>query len=275
MRGSSERGRRSTEPSCPLATITCWQRGEGMFLQGGPWCFQGTVGFWPDPASPESCLQTTPVFQVDIACPDWQAHSLHFACLSCWNSNFNLAAFLFFPLATINGVDSSPKPKTHVKNVKNTSKFLDVTSSHIHKETKAFLNTDMKTFRQKGVKDPLNQTKSTRWVTQSSSEYTWEGLWVASSEGCTRLLTELLVCPKHYVKCSTYRNKLSKDKHPHSYRLEDWGMGFPGGSVVKNPPASAGYMGLILDPADPTYHGTAKPRHHNYWTCALEPGGHS
>lgn len=171
MRGSSERGRRSTEPSCPLATITSWQRGEGMFLQGGPWCFQGTVGFWPDPASPESCLQTTPVFQVDIACPDWQAHSLHFACLSCWNSNFNLAAFLFFPLATINGVDSSPKPKTHVKNVKNTSKFLDVTSSHIHKETKAFLNTDMKTFRQKGVKDPLNQTKSTRWVTQSSSEY--------------------------------------------------------------------------------------------------------
>uniref|UniRef100_F1N469 MAP7 domain containing 3 n=1 Tax=Bos taurus TaxID=9913 RepID=F1N469_BOVIN len=48
----------------------------------------------------------------------------------------------------------------------NTSKFLDVTSSHIHKETKAFLNTDMKTFRQKGVKDPLNQTK----------KYTWEGL---------------------------------------------------------------------------------------------------
>lgn len=70
------------------------------------------------------------------------------------------------PSATINGVDSSPKPKTHVKNVKNTSKFLDVTSSHIHKETKAFLNTDMKTFRQKGVKDPLNQTKSTRSSTK-------------------------------------------------------------------------------------------------------------
>ncbi|ELR47553.1 MAP7 domain-containing protein 3, partial [Bos mutus] len=70
------------------------------------------------------------------------------------------------PSATINGMDSSPKPKTHVKNVKNTSKFLDVTSSHIHKETKAFLNTDMKTFRQKGVKDPLNQTKSTRSSTK-------------------------------------------------------------------------------------------------------------
>lgn len=59
-------------------------------------------------------------------------------------------------------MDSSPKPKTHVKNVKNTSKFLDVTSGHIHKETKAFLNTDMKTFSQKGGKDPLNQTKSPR-----------------------------------------------------------------------------------------------------------------
>ncbi|XP_043753187.1 MAP7 domain-containing protein 3 isoform X7 [Cervus elaphus] len=71
------------------------------------------------------------------------------------------------PSATINGMDSSPKPKTHVKNVRNTSKFLDVTSSQIHKEeTKAFLNTDMKTFRQKRVKDPLNQTKSTRSSTK-------------------------------------------------------------------------------------------------------------
>lgn len=70
------------------------------------------------------------------------------------------------PSATINGMDSSPKPKTHVKNVKNTSKFLDVTSGHIHKETKAFLNTDMKTFSQKGGKDPLNQTKSPRSSTK-------------------------------------------------------------------------------------------------------------
>ncbi|XP_040122181.1 MAP7 domain-containing protein 3 isoform X15 [Oryx dammah] len=70
------------------------------------------------------------------------------------------------PSATINGMDSSTKPKTHFKHVKNTSKFLDVASSHIHKETKAFLNTDMKTFRPKGVKDSLNQTKSTRSSTK-------------------------------------------------------------------------------------------------------------
>ena len=43
MRGSPERGTRNTELSCPLAIITCWQRREGMFLQGGPWCFQSTV----------------------------------------------------------------------------------------------------------------------------------------------------------------------------------------------------------------------------------------
>ncbi|XP_068818424.1 MAP7 domain-containing protein 3 isoform X2 [Capricornis sumatraensis] len=70
------------------------------------------------------------------------------------------------PSATINGMDSSTKPKTHFKHVKNTSKFLDVTSSHIHKETKAFLNTDMKTFGPKGMKDPLNQTESTRSSTK-------------------------------------------------------------------------------------------------------------
>ena len=52
-------------------------------------------------------------------------------------------------------------------------------------------------------------------------------------------------------------------------------MGFPGGSVVKNPPANARDMGLILDPGDPTCCRAAKPMHHNYWACALEPGSHN
>ena len=51
--------------------------------------------------------------------------------------------------------------------------------------------------------------------------------------------------------------------------------GFPGGSVVKNPPANARDMGLILDPGDPTCCRAAKPMHHNYWACALEPGSHN
>ena len=41
-------------------------------------------------------------------------------------------------------------------------------------------------------------------------------------------------------------------------------LGFPGGSVVKNPPANARDMGLILDPGDPTCCRAAKPMHHNY-----------
>ena len=34
----------------------------------------------------------------------------------------------------------------------------------------------------------------------------------------------------------------------HNLFLKNKGKGFPGGSVVKNPPASAGDMGSILDP---------------------------
>ena len=40
--------------------------------------------------------------------------------------------------------------------------------------------------------------------------------------------------------------------------------GFPGGSVVKNPPANAGDTGSIPDLADPTYCKATKPMHYNY-----------
>ena len=40
--------------------------------------------------------------------------------------------------------------------------------------------------------------------------------------------------------------------------------GFPGGSVVKNMPASAGDMDSILIWEDPTCLRTTKPMHHNY-----------
>ena len=39
---------------------------------------------------------------------------------------------------------------------------------------------------------------------------------------------------------------------------------FPGGAVVKNPPANAGDMVLALVREDPTCHGATKPVHHNY-----------
>ena len=39
---------------------------------------------------------------------------------------------------------------------------------------------------------------------------------------------------------------------------------FPGGAVVKNPPAHAGDTGLILVWEDPTCRGAMKPVCHNY-----------
>ena len=47
--------------------------------------------------------------------------------------------------------------------------------------------------------------------------------------------------------------------------------GFPGGSVVKNPPALEGDTGSTLIWEDPTCRRTTKPVCHNYWACALEP----
>ena len=39
---------------------------------------------------------------------------------------------------------------------------------------------------------------------------------------------------------------------------------FPGGAVVKNPPANAGDMGLSPGPEDPTCRGATKSTRHNY-----------
>ena len=48
--------------------------------------------------------------------------------------------------------------------------------------------------------------------------------------------------------------------------------GFPGGSVVKNLPASAGDMDLSLVQEDPTCLGATKSVCHSYWACAPKPG---
>ena len=52
--------------------------------------------------------------------------------------------------------------------------------------------------------------------------------------------------------------------------------GFPGGAVVKNPPANAGDTGSSLVREDPTCHGETKPVHHNYWAyTTTEPACHN
>ena len=51
--------------------------------------------------------------------------------------------------------------------------------------------------------------------------------------------------------------------------------GFPGGAVVKNPPANAGTWVQALVREDPTCRGATKPMRHNYRVCALEPTSHN
>ena len=48
--------------------------------------------------------------------------------------------------------------------------------------------------------------------------------------------------------------------------------GFPGSSVVKNPPANAEDTGSPLIWADPTGPRATKPTRHKHWACALEAG---
>ena len=52
-------------------------------------------------------------------------------------------------------------------------------------------------------------------------------------------------------------------------------VGFPGGTVVKNPPANEGDTGLSPDPGRSHVLWATKPMCHNYWACALEPASYS
>ena len=60
------------------------------------------------------------------------------------------------------------------------------------------------------------------------------------------------------------------------YAVVDFLKGFPGGSVVKNPPANAGDTVPSLIQEDPSYCGAIESVLHDYyWACALEPGSHN
>ena len=47
---------------------------------------------------------------------------------------------------------------------------------------------------------------------------------------------------------------------------------FPGGSVVKNPPANAGNTWSVSDLGRSLVPQATKPVHHNYWACTLQLG---
>ena len=51
-------------------------------------------------------------------------------------------------------------------------------------------------------------------------------------------------------------------------------MGFPGGPAVKNLPMHETQVQSLIQ-EDPTCLGAAKPVHHNYCACALEPASYN
>ena len=81
--------------------------------------------------------------------------------------------------------------------------------------------------------------------------------------------TLLLSCKLVQPLWKTVRRFLKKLKIEIPYR------DFPGGAVVKNPPANAGNMGLSLVLEDPTCLGATKPVSHNYRAYTLEPTSHN
>ena len=52
-------------------------------------------------------------------------------------------------------------------------------------------------------------------------------------------------------------------------------QGFPGGAVVKNPPANAGDTSLSPGLGRSHMPRSNKPMRHSYWACALEPTSHN
>ena len=67
---------------------------------------------------------------------------------------------------------------------------------------------------------------------------------------------------------SDFGTMLKKSLHIWTYKYSP--RNFPGGAVVKNPPANAGTRVWALVQEDSTCRGAAKPMHHNNWACTLE-----
>ena len=79
-----------------------------------------------------------------------------------------------------------------------------------------------------------------------------------------------------HVLCSwSQRQNQVEPSQLFEVKFKQYYRGFPGGSEVNSPPANTGNKDLISGPEDATYPEATKPRHHNYWACALEPRNRS
>ena len=81
---------------------------------------------------------------------------------------------------------------------------------------------------------------------------------IRRDDGKSGLKGETMCKSNHYADTYTvlYVNYISVKKKGE--------RGFPGGTVVKNPPANAGTWVPALVWEDPTCHGATKPVRHNY-----------
>ena len=88
-------------------------------------------------------------------------------------------------------------------------------------------------------------------------------------------------CGKHQKHHAKYQVKEARLKRQLNvwFQFCEISRGFPGGAVVKNPPANAGDTGsspgLGRSHMPQIPHGATKPMCHNYWACALEPMSHN
>ena len=82
-------------------------------------------------------------------------------------------------------------------------------------------------------------------------------------------------CLKRLSMICMWQNESKDQRWKEKINLKKHIRDFPGGAVVKNPPANAGDMGSSPVREDPTCRGSSKPMCHNYWACTLEPARHN
>ena len=125
-----------------------------------------------------------------------------------------------------------------------------------------------------------------RWPSASQGEKPQERpnltppwCWIYSLQNCEKIsfcdfshpVWSILLWQSNQTDTLTLFIKRKKWKQSKYSPTGKWTF-FPGGPVIKNPPAKAGYMGLIPGQEDPTCHEAAKPLCHNCWNPrALKP----